>query len=123
ADPGAGVIYSSLWLPSDPGVWTVIPLTSLLVPLNLEATVEVTLPDDELRRPETDHDSLRFLASETGGSMTLADDLETLPELPNRASRRLFERTESLWDTPLALILILSLLTLEWVGRRVIRLI
>lgn len=123
ADPGAGVIYSSLWLPSDPGVWTVIPLTSLLVPLNLEATVEVTLPDDELRRPETDHESLRFLASETGGSMTLADELETLPELPNRASRRLFERTESLWDTPLALILILSLLTLEWVGRRVIRLI
>ena len=91
--------------------------------MGLEANVEVALPDDELRRPETDHEQLQLLADETGGTVTLASDLESLPEFPNRASRRLFERTESLWDTPLALTLVLLLLTFEWVARRVIRLI
>lgn len=120
---GAGVMYSSLWLPSDAGMWAVAPLTALLSPLGLQTTVEVSLADDELRRPETDHQFLAALSAETGGTLIAASDFDRLPELPNRASRQLFEKTESLWDTPLALILILSLLTAEWVGRRVIRLI
>jgi hypothetical protein len=123
ASGAGGVIYSSLWLPSEPGLWNATPTSPLLTPLSLEAAVEVALSDDELRRPETDHERLALLAEETGGSVVLAGDFESLPELPNRASRRLFERTESLWDTPLAMILVLGLLTVEWVGRRIIRLI
>ncbi len=127
ADPDqsntSGVLYSSIWLPAEPGRWEVTPTSPIVSPLSLRATVEVALPDDELRRPETDHERLRLIAEETGGQTILASDLERLPELPNRASRQLFERTESLWDTPLALILVLTLLTLEWVGRRIIRLI
>ncbi|MFG0293160.1 MAG: VWA domain-containing protein [Phycisphaerales bacterium JB050] len=119
----AGVTYSSLWLPPEPGLWSVVPTSSLLTPLALHAEVEVALPDDELRHPETDHERLALIAEETGGSVVLASDFNTLPDLPNRATRRLFERTESLWDTPIAMILVLSLLTLEWVGRRIIRLI
>jgi len=119
----SGILYSSLWLPSEPGLWTVTPVSPLITHLGLEASVEVALPDDELRRPETDHEWLRRIANESGGNFVLASDFEQLPELPNRASRQIFERTESLWDTPLALILVLTLLTLEWVGRRVIRLI
>lgn len=124
ADPSsAGVVYSTLWLPTDAGDWLATATSPIVSGLGLEANVEVALPDDELRRPETDHEQLQMLADETGGTVTLASDLETLPELPNRASRRLFERTESLWDTPLALTLVLLLLTFEWVGRRAIRLI
>lgn len=123
SDLSAGVLYSSLWLPPEPGLWSVVPTSSLLTPLGLEAEVEVALPDDELRHPETDHERLALIAQETGGSVVLAGDFDTLPELPNRATRRLFERTESLWDTPIALILVLTLLTFEWVGRRIIRLI
>jgi len=127
ADPDrpdtSGVLYSSIWLPAEPGRWEVTPTSPLISPLSLQATVEVALPDDELRRPETDHERLRLIAEETGGQTILASDLDQLPELPNRASRQIFERTESLWDTPLALILVLTLLTLEWVGRRAIRLI
>ena len=119
----AGVVYSTLWLPTDAGDWLASATSPIVAGLGLEAGIEVALPDDELRRPETDHERLQALADETGGSVTLANDLETLPELPNRASRRLFERTESLWDTPLAMTLVLVLLTFEWVGRRVIRLI
>ncbi|MCR9215799.1 MAG: hypothetical protein NXI14_01220 [bacterium] len=123
-DPAsAGVVYSTLWLPADAGDWRATPTSPIVAGLGLEANVEVALPDDELRRPETDHEQLQLLADETGGTVTLASDLESLPELPNRASRRLFERTESLWDTPLALTLVLLLLTFEWVARRVIRLI
>jgi len=49
--------------------------------------------------------------------------LSGLPEnLRSRERVTLRERYETLWDSPLALILLISLLTVEWVGRRVIRL-
>lgn len=119
-----GRVYSAVWLPPEPGVWTASPIESVLAGLRLSAEALITLPDDELRSPETNHPLLAGLAAETEGSVIPASDLGALPErIPNRKIRLLNERTEPLWDTPLALIVLLSLATLEWVGRRVIRLI
>ena len=124
ASTGAPRSFATTWLPGEPGDWTVRPVEPGLTALGLRASVSVSLPDDELRRPQVDHDLLARLADETGGAVLSKEDLSRLAELlPNRRERLLTERSESLWDTPLALILLATLLTLEWIGRRLIRLI
>lgn len=116
-------LYEGSWTPSDPGDWSISTLDhDLGEPLT--ERVEVVLPRDELRHPEADHDALIRLSAETDGLHVQVADFASLTEhLPNRRLRVLTETTESLWDTPLALGLILLLLTGEWVGRRVIRLV
>lgn len=116
--------FSTTWLPTEAGAWTVRAVEPGLVALGLSADVDVALPDDEMRRPQADHALLERLASETGGRILETSDLSRLSELlPNRRERLISERAEALWDTPLALLLVITLLTLEWLGRRVIRLI
>jgi hypothetical protein len=115
--------YVATWIPSEPGVWTIRPDEADLVGLEVKAEIEVILPDDELRHPEADHGALVALAERTGGATIAPEDLGRLADLlPNREQRRVIEQSESLWDTPLALMILLTLLTIEWVGRRVIRL-
>lgn len=89
------------------------------------APYEVVRSDDELRSPETDHELLERLALETGGGILAPDgsDLSQLTSLPNRSVRTPNPLRESIWDTPLVFILLLSLLTLEWVGRKALRLV
>lgn len=119
-----GRVFSAIWLPPEPGTWIAEPIDPSLSGLGLSAEAIVTLPDDELRSPETDHPLLQRLRAETGGTTMTIDELDTLPErIPNRKVRALNERTEPLWDTPFALIVVIFIATLEWVGRRVIRLI
>ena len=90
---------------------------------NLESNVEVFRPDDEMRRPETDHALLRNLATETGGDIVVPEQVSTIAaRLPNRSVTTVNPLTESIWDTPLALALLFGLLTLEWIGRKLIRL-
>lgn len=91
---------------------------------SLVGEVEVWLPDDELRHPETDHPLLARLAKATDGEVLKNPGLEELPRLlPNRGIRLAGEpEVQTLWDTPLALILTVLLLTVEWVGRRLLRL-
>ena len=120
-------VYTGTWLPEAPGVWDAEPTDAALADAALSREVEVTLVDDELRRPETDHELLADLSAQTGGRMFEVSDVRDLFEdpmnLPKRRVVLLNERSESLWDTPLALILVIGLLTAEWVVRRVIRLI
>ena len=94
-----------------------------LAAVSLITPVEVFTPEDELRRPETDHELLSSLAADTGGWVFGPDDLPDLPDLlPNRAVRTLNPLRERIWDTPLAFLLMLVLLTVEWIGRKLIRL-
>ena len=117
-------VFSATWLPPTAGTWIAKPIDVELAGFELSAAIDVELPDSELRQPEADHESLERLASLTGGESVPPDQIGSLPEkLPNRQVRIINERSESLWDTPLALILVITLLTIEWVGRRVIRLI
>lgn len=115
--------YVATWIPTEPGRWTIRPDEADLVGIDVLAEVQVVLPDDELRHPEADHEALADLAARTGGQVLKPIDLGRLADLlPNRERRRVLEQAESLWDTPLALMMLLGLLTIEWVGRRAIRL-
>lgn len=87
-----------------------------------EATFEILRPDEERRRPEADHTLLRTLAAETRGKVVPPEDLRGLLDLPKRHLRSEDPVTERIWNTPAALLLVLLLGALEWVGRRLIRL-
>ncbi|MHC4416301.1 MAG: hypothetical protein ACYS0G_13555 [Planctomycetota bacterium] len=115
--------YAATYLPGVAGQLRVRVDDPELKDLELEAPVEVYAPDDELRRPETDHALLEALAAETGGRMLAPDELGRLPSLlPNRSVRTISPLTERIWDTPLAFGLILLLLAGEWIGRKWLRL-
>lgn len=108
----------------EPGSFAVRVGPDALGGIALESPLDVIAPDDEMRNPRTDHDHLAEIARETGGRVIPAPDLDSLPSLlPNR--RIIIPQppeTSTLWDTPAALILVLTLLTMEWVGRRMARL-
>lgn len=118
--------YSAIWRPAQPGLWSITAEEAALAADDLATTVEVSLPDDELRAPETDHALLARMAAQTDGKVFTPRALSELfapANIPNRQVRLLNETAEPIWDSPAALILVLVLLTTEWVGRRVIRLI
>jgi len=116
--------FTAPWLTTEPGVYTVDSGDPLIAGLGLEARVEVILPEDELRSPQTDHPLLTSLAAETGGQVLTPDRLAELPTLlPNREVR--LQGTpdiETLWDKPVVWTLLMLLLTSEWIGRRVVKL-
>ncbi len=116
--------WSVLWPASAPGTHVIVPRSPVLDGLDLSASVEVVADADELRRPQADHALLAELAKDTGGAMVNVSDLSTLPAaLPNRSVRLLGPaEIQTLWDTPLSLTLLLILLTLEWAGRRLVKL-
>jgi hypothetical protein len=116
--------YSAAWLPSESGEWTAEVVESSLASLGLTESATVGLEDDELRRPESDHEALAALADETDGLVLQPVQLSELPKhIPNRQVRLLNEVSETIWDTPLALVALVLLVTVEWVVRRFIRLI
>jgi hypothetical protein len=120
--------FAATWLATESGRYRIEVTDPLVVglapPESLAAEAEVWLPEDELRRPETNHPMLQRLVQVSGGKMLTPAELNDLPRLlPNRRLRLAGEPdVETLWDTPLALILIMTLLTIEWVVRRLIRL-
>ncbi len=116
--------YATTWVPTEPGKYTVTVADALLAASNLTADLEVTLPDDELRHPETNHPLLARLAEETEGRILPINRLAELPDiLPKREVHIAgTPDVETLWDKPITLILLLLILTLEWVGRRLIKL-
>ena len=121
-------LYTGVWTPSATGAFVLQLDAADAAALQVDgvgpaALVRVALPDDELRAPAADHDRLRAMATETDGVLLEPENLADLPTLlPNRERRQSFERTEPLWDTPLALIVILLLGGAEWIGRRLVRL-
>jgi len=124
AEDEEGRFFATTWLPTRAGTYLVRTTAPSLAGLGLETQVEVSLADDELRRPETDHELLARLSERTGGQVLTPATLASVESiLPNRRVRSVTETSEALWDTPLALLAVLVLLTGEWVGRRLIRLI
>ncbi len=123
-EPGAVATYAGLWVPSGPGVFEISPSEPMLAGLGLSTRVQAQLPEDELRRPQTDHPALAQLAEATGGQIVQPDALASLTELlPNREVRLMgTPQVETLWDKPLALLGLMLLLVLEWIGRRLIKL-
>ncbi|MBC7834492.1 MAG: hypothetical protein H7Y88_05250 [Phycisphaerales bacterium] len=116
--------YTSVYIASRSGRYRVEVTDPALDGERLAAEIEIWLPDDELLRPDTDHAMLAELSRATEGAVLAPDALASVRELlPNRRVRLIgTPEEETLWDTPLALILVVLLLTFEWVVRRVVRL-
>jgi hypothetical protein len=124
-DSASGVAtYSALWVPGSPGTYAVTPTEPVLAGLGLSARVLAQAPEDELRRPQTDHPALEQLALATGGRVLSPAEMGKLAELlPNREVRTLgTPEIETIWDKPWALIALLLLVGIEWIGRRLIKL-
>ncbi|QOI99871.1 MAG: hypothetical protein HRU70_04975 [Phycisphaeraceae bacterium] len=124
-EPGAPPsVFSALWVPSEPGAYTVEIADPLFPVGTFSQAVDVTFPDDERRLAQTDHALLADLAQQTGGEVLDTASLSRLPSLlPNRELRLVGAPiVETLWDKPFVLGLLLTLLVAEWVGRRVIHL-
>lgn len=128
---GRGVprVFSTTWIPTEPGRYRAVADDPALGVAgkgldDLTARIEVWQPDDELRRPQADHGNLAKLAEATGGKLLSPAEIAELPRLlPNRTLKLIGEPdVHTLWDTPIALLLVVLLLTLEWVGRRLLRL-
>ncbi|MFG0283544.1 MAG: hypothetical protein ACF8R7_03910 [Phycisphaerales bacterium JB039] len=122
---GVSQEYAASWVPTEPGEWEIVIDEPALAMMDLRQRIEVRLPDDELRRPEADHALLTSLAEATGGRAFTAAELGELP--PLLPSRDVIisgaPDVETLWDKPAVLALLLMLLTAEWVGRRLLRLV
>ncbi|MEM1071738.1 MAG: hypothetical protein AAGH71_02805 [Planctomycetota bacterium] len=121
---GASRRFDAVWTPSRPGRFAVVADDPSLGGVRLTEDVEVFAPDDERRRSDADHAALGALAEASGGRVLSREDLTSLSDLfPNR-SRTLagIPDEEDLWDAPWALILLIVLLSTEWIGRRILRL-
>ena len=124
-DPdGRGRFFGGVWTPSEPGRFVVRVREPQVGSVDEERVVRVRWPDDESRRPETDHGLLAELSAATGGKVLEAGSLGELEELlPNREVKIAGEpELATLWDRPVVLILILLLVGVEWLVRRLVRL-
>ena len=85
----------------------------------LPVTLNVTPPGREFERITTDLESLTTLATRTTGAvlpLPQADDLSK--RIPDRSLPVLTQRSEELWVKPIALAMVLLLLTIEWLIRK-----
>ncbi|HEX8343072.1 MAG TPA: hypothetical protein VF624_19370, partial [Tepidisphaeraceae bacterium] len=86
----------------------------------LAVPIDVSVPRLELSTPEVDRAALSRLASETGGRVIeLVDAEKQLPAIPSAQRLVPLLTNRPLWDAPIALAAFLSLITTEWVARKV----
>lgn len=123
APSGRRRVYRATWRPRDAGRFRLAVADPALDERSLHASVEVLSPDDEMRQTLPDHERLAALAEQTGGAVVPIDDLARLQELvPNRARKTPDDQREPLWNSYVALGVVLLLLTTEWIGRKLVRL-
>jgi hypothetical protein len=122
--PGPARSFAAIWIPDEAGRYRLEPTDPVLTGLGIAAEAEVALDDDELRHPETDHPLLERLAADTGGQVLTPASMDRIPELLPKREIRIAGTpdVETLWDKPIDLAALVLLLTLEWVGRRLIKL-
>lgn len=119
-----GVRYQAVWEPRVTGRLRLRIIEPGLFDLDLSREIDVFDPDDENRQPLPDHDRLQYLADQTDGQMIALTSLDQLSQLvPRRELRSPNDIRETIWDSYLALALVILLATIEWVGRKLIRLV
>ncbi|MEM9020006.1 MAG: hypothetical protein AAGC44_05530 [Planctomycetota bacterium] len=116
--------YSTTWRSDRPGLYTLKVSEPLLEFLDLSAPAEIRDPAQELARAATDHTRLQLLATSSGGEVIPLDNLALLNGKIEDLSREISTETRKpLTNTLIALVIILLLLTTEWILRRLIKLI
>lgn len=108
-------------VPDQPGSYllTVAGLPPRPGEREVSAAILVHWPDLEARRPEADHEVLNRIASATGGRVLDLDQLETgFATIRDRSVQIPDDVTEPLWDSKLALMLFVVLISIEWVVRK-----
>ena len=125
AKPSTGGTFVAAWSPESTGRWKIRPRDPSLASRAGEGTaLEVSRSDRELRDAEADRPLLESLARETGGRVVnAADAAELVRTLPNRSIRTENPIRDPLWNSPAALLLVISVLAAEWIVRRTARLI
>lgn len=124
----ASGLHAGSWAPRSTGRHQLSidePELAPLGSLSARAEVEVEPPDAEWRQPDADHEALESLAAATGGAALppTPAGLASLPErLPNLSVTISMPLVERIWSSPLALAVAVLLLSIEWVGRRALRL-
>jgi hypothetical protein len=109
------------FVPQATGLFT-IAVDSSSPDCRLTRTIRVIAPDPEREHLEADHDFLRTLATRTHGRfLTMSDDASSLAKLiPSRERRVVDDVEESIWDSPLLIILFVTLAFAEWTTRRLL---
>ena len=114
--------FEGTWMPPKPGRFT-IAADQLPVQTGetaVSSLFRVERPDLEAQHPEADHETLERIATATGGKVVALDELETLfASIQDRSVRIPDDLVEPLWDSKLALILFVLLLSIEWALRKV----
>ncbi|MGJ8636661.1 MAG: hypothetical protein ACSHX5_07430 [Phycisphaerales bacterium] len=115
---------SALWTPDEPGSYSISISHPLIGTDPITKIIRVRASWDETINPNTDHNALASISDQTGGTVLELNALSELPDLlPNRTRITTLEpQTTSLWDRPIVLILLVLLLSVEWIGRRTLRL-
>ena len=117
------VMYRAVWRPTLGGAQVLTVTEPALAELGLVQSLRVTLPDNEMQNPRSDHARLQGLAEQTSGAVVPLDELDKLVGLvPNRARITPTDIREPIWDSILSLIVLIVLFSCEWVVRRAIRL-
>jgi hypothetical protein len=86
-------------------------------------TFRVEPPRQETDKPGTNRPLMEDVARAAGGRVFTPADAQEIPAaFPVKEVERLIQYREELWDAPLWLIAIVTLLTVEWVLRKIYRL-
>lgn len=117
--------YAAAYVPDQSGELEVRVVEPSIARFNPNpASLKVYRPDDEMRHPQTDHGLLAQIADQTRGRVIEPVAFNELPgSLKNRTERTIMDIREPIWDTPFVFGLLAILLTLEWIGRKLIRLV
>lgn len=116
--------YEASWKPATAGKLVLKVVEPGMSDLRISTNVDSVRSDDEMRQPAPDHERLAALAKATNGAVVPLDQLDELAKLvPNRARRAPNDVSEPLGNSYLSLVLVLLLLTVEWIGRKWIRLV
>ena len=118
--------YTAPWLANVSGTLELVVTDPALSGLDLRVPLDVIASDDELRRAEADVPRLVRLAEATGGRVVPLDDLSQLAEpvvVRNLSRKTANDLAEPFWNSALALALVVGLITLEWIGRKLVRLV
>ena len=123
ARSGRPVRYEALWRPGSVGRFMLHVDQPQLDDLDMSwGPILVMEADEELRQRLADHERLERLAEDTGGRRVNPDELGQLATLIPQPDPTANDVFESIWDSPLALLVMVVLLTCEWLGRKWIRL-